>query len=248
MVSELRSIDPSGRSDPSGASTSARPSGSSGNGSKSGNGSDAASRLAVGGRRRRLGLAAVGGLFILLAGLIGASLFASLRSSTPVLVLRTDIDAGDVLTADQLIVVELGTDGLGQLAYLPADRQDTIVGLTALGPVPSGTLVSPAMFGTRTEVIPAGHAVVGVVLDRGALPAGVIQAGDEVELIAAADITPLTEGAVADVIGRARVWVVEPATELERGTSVSLVVASDLVPAVAQAAADERLRVGLVGQ
>lgn len=206
-------------------------------------------RLGTGGRRRRLGLAAVGGLFVLVAGLIGASLFASLRSSVPVLVLRTDVAAGDVLTADQLLAAELGADGLGQLSYLPVDRQDEVLGLTALGPLPAGALVSPAMFGDRGDVIPADHSVVGVVLDRGALPAGIVQAGDDVELIAAVDTIGLTEtAAVAEVIGRARIWVVEPATELERGTSVSVVVASELVPAVAQAAADDRLRIGLVGQ
>lgn len=229
MVSELRSIDRSERTTEPGRS-------------------DPATRLGTGGRRRRLGLAAVGGLFILLAGLIGASLFASLRSSVPVLVLRTDVAAGDVLTADDLLAAELGADGLGQLSYVTVERQDQIVGLTALGPIPAGSLVSPAMFGDRSEIIPADHSVVGVVLDRGALPAGVVQPGDEVELIAAADTIGLTEVAVADVIGRARIWVVEPATELERGTSVSVVVASDLVPAVAQAAADDRLRIGLVGE
>lgn len=205
-------------------------------------------RLGTGGRRRRLGLAAVGGLFVLVAGLIGASLFASLRSSVPVLVLSTDIEAGDVLTADRLVAAELGADGLGQLSYLPVDRQDEVVGLTALGPLPAGSLISPAMFGDRGEIIPAGHSVVGVVLDRGALPAGIVQPGDEVELIAAVDTVGSTEQTVAEVIGRARIWVVQPATELERGTSVSVVVPSDLVPAVAQAAADDRLRIGLVGQ
>ena len=200
------------------------------------------------GRRRRLGLAAIGGLFILVAGLVGASLFNSLRSSTPVLALRGDLAAGETLTADRLVVVELGTDGLGQLSYVSAERQGEVVGQTALGPIPAGSLLSPAMFGARGEVIPPGHAVVGVVLDRGALPAGIVQPGDDIELIATIDSPLADDGVVADMVGRGQVWVVEPATELERGTSLSIVVASELVPVVAQAAADDRLRIGLIGQ
>lgn len=203
------------------------------------------------GRRRRVGLAAVGGLFILLAALLGASLVGSLRSSTTVLVLQADLAAGDVVTEGDLIVAELGADGLGQLSYVEADQQETVVGLTALGPVPAGSLVSPAMFGQRDGLIPSGHSVIGVVLERGALPAGIVQSGDEVELIAAADATRIVVDDVvptADVVGRATIWMVEPAPELERGTSLSVVVESELVPDVAQAAADNRLRIGLVGQ
>ncbi len=209
---------------------------------------DEITRLGAGGRRRRLGLAAIGGLFILVAALIGASLFTALRSSVSVLALQTDIAAGDVLDVGDLVAVELGADGLGQLSYLSVERQNEIVGLTALGPLPAGSLVSAAMFGERGDIIPAGQAVIGVVLDRGALPAGIVQPGDEVDLIAAVGSVQLTDEAVAEVIGRGRIWMIEPATELERGTSVSVVVASELVPAVAQAAADERLRIGLVGQ
>ena len=208
-------------------------------------------RLGAGGKRRRIGLAAVGGLFILLAGLIGASLVGSLRSSTAVLVTQTDLAAGDILTADHLVVAELGTDGLGQLAYVAVDQQSNVVGQTALGPVPAGSLVAPAMFGDRGELIPAGQSVVGVVLERGALPAGIVQSGDEVDLIAVADATRAgldDEQPTADILGRATIWIVEPAIELERGTSLSVTVPTELVPEVAQAAADNRLRLGLVGQ
>ncbi len=207
--------------------------------------------LRPGGRRRRVGLAALGGLFIVLAALLGASLVSSLRSSTAVLVMQSSLAPGEVLAAGDLVVAELGADGLGQLSFVSAAEQDSVVGLTALGPVPAGSLVSPAMFGDRGDLIPADHSVIGVVLDRGALPAGVVQPGDEVELIAAADSARIAidaETPSATVVGRATVWMVEPALDLERGTSVSVVVASDLVPAVAQAAADNRLRLGLVGR
>ena len=205
--------------------------------------------LRPGGRRRSLGMAALGGLFVLIAALLGASYFSSLRSSQAVLVAGSNLAAGDIVAADALQVVELGADGLGQLSFVPADRQDEVVGLTALGPVPAGSLLSVAMFGERADVIPDGRSVVGVVLDRGALPAGVVHAGDDVELIAVADASTLVdEPRVAEVLGRAQVWVVEPAPELERGTSLSVVVESGLAPEVAQAAADGRLRIGLVGR
>lgn len=208
--------------------------------------------LRSGGRRRRVGLAALGALFVVLAALAGALLFQSLRSSVSVLVLATDVEAGEVLAAEALVVAEVGADGLGQLSYLPVERQGEVVGLTALGPLPAGSLVSSDMFGSRGEVIPAGESVVGVVLDRGALPAGLVQSGDEVDLIAVADgsgVVAAEDGSrEAVVLVRARVWLVEPSVEFEQGTSVSFVVPSDSAPVVAQAAADGLLRVGLVGQ
>ena len=209
-------------------------------------------RLRPGGRRRRFGLAAVGGLFVLVTALLAAAYMSSLRSSERVIVLSADVVVGEVLTADHLVVVEMGTDGLGQLGYVSADRQGDVVGLSALGALPAGSLVAPGMFGDRSSLVPDGFSVVGAVLDRGALPAGVVHVGDEVDLLAVADSAVLTSGAdsrpSAVVLGRAQVWALEAAPELERGTSLSLAVDAELAPAVAQAAADGRLRVGLVGQ
>ncbi len=207
--------------------------------------------LSPAGRRRRFGLAGVGLLFVVVAALGAVWFVESLRQSTPVLVLASDLEAGQVLGPGDLVVAELGTDGLGQVDFVDAGRQDEVVGLSALGPIPSGVVVSHQMFGEREAVVPEGHTVVGVVLAPGALPAGVVEPGDTVELIAVAPPSQvLADGGSGPgpvVLGRAVVWAVDPPLEFESGTSLSVVVESSLAGDVAQAAADGRLRLGLVG-
>lgn len=128
-------------------------------------------------RRRRYGLAALGLLFILVAALAAAILVQSLRSSVSVLVLASDIEAGEILDATKVVVAQLGSDGLGQIDFVDAERQSDVVGLRALGPMPAGSVLSRSMFGSSADVVPAGKTVVGVVLVPGALPAGVVHSG-----------------------------------------------------------------------
>lgn len=203
--------------------------------------------LKTGGRRRRGGFAALGLLFVVLAALGAVAVFQSLRESVPVLVLDRDLAAGEILMSSDLVVVELGADGLGVVPYVAVSDQESVIGLSSLGPLPKGSLVTEGMFGERSDVVPTDMTVVGAVLTPGALPAGQVVVGDEVELIVAVDRVAVdAESSSAAVVGRGQIWALEEVGEFEAGTSVSLLVESSLAAEVAQAASNDRLRLGLV--
>ncbi len=202
--------------------------------------------------RRRPSWVLLGALLVGLAGLIGAWVFVATSERMSVVVAARDLDPGEVVGVSDLRVVEMGRSG--DLRAIESSQQELILGRSARGPIPAGTVLNTDLFAAEGESIPSGQVVVGAALEPGAVPVGALRAGDRVDVLGvarttAAAIDPAATTPVAEVLAVGTVWSVEPAGT---GTSTSRVWVALLVPAdtqgvVAQAAADGLLRLSLVG-
>lgn len=198
--------------------------------------------------RRRPGWTIAGVGLVALAMLLGAWVFAARSSTVAVLVAGSDLDAGQVVTAGDLRVVELS--GAGGLRAVQPGQQDLLVGRTARGPIPAGTVLNTGLLTERGDAVPAGQIVVGVALEPGASPSARLSPGDRVEVLAVAATTGTGEASAATVVAAGSVWAVEP---IGTGASsvgkawVSLLIPHGVHEEVAQAAAEGRLRLGLLG-
>lgn len=124
-------------------------------------------RLPVARRRRRIPHLLVGVLLVVVCAL--AFFVGSLRASgrVPVLVLARDVDAGQVLTSQDLRVALVAAEA--QVGSVPATQATGLVGARMAVPRPAGALLA------RTDVGPArfpapGKAVVAVALKAGQFP------------------------------------------------------------------------------
>jgi Flp pilus assembly protein CpaB len=216
----------------------------------SSNGDRAASVVSLSApKRRRPTWVVFGAVMVGLAMLLGVWVFSTSSERISVMVAARDIAPGEVIDATDLRVVEMGRTG--ELRAIKPSQQQLIVGQSARGPIPEGTVLNTGLFAVRDRVIPAGQVVVGAALEPGAAPVAGLAAGDRVDVLAVVKATgaPTTGSPVATVVASGTVWSVQsPGT----GAVSSKQVVSVLIPAeaqavVAQAAADGRLRLSLVG-
>lgn len=198
--------------------------------------------------RRKPSFIIVGAIAIVLAGLAAAMVYESNSATISVTVLAHDVEAGEIVQADDLRIIETGT--FANARAIQAHQQDLIIGQAARGPMPAGTVINTDLFTDRTSVIPAGMAVLGAELEAGAAPAGTFGPGDKVILLGVQQRTASGTGRPeAVVLAEGSVWAVEPAENSRNGR----IVVALLVPIadqglVAQAAADKSLRLSLVGE
>lgn len=207
---------------------------------------DVAVASLAGPRRRRPTLVLVGGLFVGAAALLGAVVVGALTTTVGVLAAAVDLRPGQVIEAGDLRVVEL-TD-LGDAATIVAADQSLVVGRTARGPIPAGTILSPGLFAAPGTAVPPGQVVVGAQLEPGAAPGPDLRAGDQVDLlvVSGAATGVADEPTGARVIGPGTIWSVErPVDGVGGRLVVSVLVAVERQTDVAQAAADGRLRLAL---
>lgn len=94
--------------------------------------------------RRRPSWIALGVLLAALAGLLGAYVFSAATDTISVVVAARDIDPGDVLGPGDVRVVEMGRTG--ELRAVLSDQQDLVVGRSARGPIPAGTVLNTGLF------------------------------------------------------------------------------------------------------
>ena len=192
-------------------------------------------------RERRPALAAAGALLVVLCGVGSATLVAAGNDSVPVLALARDVDAGQVLTADDLRVADLAGSGLSALS---ADGAGAVVGQMVTATLPAGTLLNDSML-TSTPLPAAGLQLVAVAVKPGGVPAEAVP-GRDVTLIRVVTTGDPNAGAdPAVLVPRAR--VVSVRTETTNG----LVILSVQVPAeaalpVAQASAAGAVAVTLL--
>jgi Flp pilus assembly protein CpaB len=200
-------------------------------------------------KRRRPSWVVTGVALVALAALVGAWTFSTTTSTMRVLVAARNLSPGDQVGTADLRVVELGHTNAVR-AISPAE-EDLVVGRSARGPIPAGTVLNTDLFVDRDRVVPAGSVVVGAALSAGATPTSRLSTGDRVTLVAVTK----TSGSASDDTGAATVltagtvWSVEAPTTSggSSGWWVSLLVPTTAQTAVAQAAADGRLRLSLMG-
>lgn len=179
-------------------------------------------------------------LVLVVGGALAAGLLVqSAGDRTSVLVAAREIGPGQVLTADDFRVVDVGVDGSASL--LPASQRTALVGQVATTRIPEGSLLSPGQVSSEARLA-AGSVVVGALLGPGQLPVADLRPGDRVRLIAVFDEV-IEEG--SDPLGEASIFAVAPGTQT--GTLfVSLTVEDPVAQVVSDVASQQRLRLVLL--
>jgi hypothetical protein len=190
---------------------------------------------------RRPALAAGGAILVLLCGVASAALATSGDHRVKVLALAREVQAGQVLTVDDLRVAEISGSGVQALGAAGAG---SVVGETVTASLPAGTLLNPSML-TATPLPGAGLQLVAVAVKPGGVPQQAVP-GRDVSLVRVVTAADGRAGAVpAVLVAKAR--LVSVGTDTASGVQVlSVQVPESTVVAVAQASAAGGIAVTLL--
>lgn len=121
------------------------------------------------------------GIALIALGALGAGYVATAVSNTQsVLALRADVDRGQLIGAEDLIVAQVSVDPA--LDPVGADAQNSVIGQRATRDLNAGSLLTGDSY--ADQVIPAsGESLVGVALTPAQLPAGGVRPGETVRII-----------------------------------------------------------------
>lgn len=150
-------------------------------------------------QRRRPLILGLGVALIATGVLAGAWYGSQTNQATEVLILQTDMDAGDVLTRADLrsSAVTAGTD----VAVIPVADVDQYTGQRLTGNLPANTVLTPGMFADRVPMDENAE-LVGVAFRPSQVPATGVRPGDQVTLVVAVGVegaTPPLQGVDEDV-------------------------------------------------
>ncbi|GLY33080.1 SAF domain-containing protein [Kineosporia sp. NBRC 101731] len=191
---------------------------------------------------RRPGLAVLAVLLIVLGAAVAGLLALRLDDRQDVLVARSTIVVGQQITAENLAVAKVASDGV---AVISADQADAVIGRFASAEIPPGRLLDPGMLAS-TSLLGADKAGVGVSLGVGRYPAGGLEAGDVVQVVRA------VEGEGKEIAGRATVSSVKTSDDSvfasggESQAVVTLIVSRNEAVQVAAAAAADQISLVLL--
>jgi hypothetical protein len=165
-------------------------------------------------RQRRWSLALLALLVTLGSALAFVVLWLNAGSRVPVLALRRDVPAGQVIQADDLTVVRISTDP--GISPVSSSARDDVIGQPAASDLQAGTLLVPDAVGNNE-----GLASIDAVI---AIPVPVdqfaeLETGNRVTLWRAASTGDVTDG---DLLGEGRVFSVR--SEEDGGTDIRVLV------------------------
>lgn len=185
-----------------------------------------------------------GGVGVVLVGaLLGALAMGSGRDSHQILVAAHPIAAGEVMTTADVRAVEVS--GAPNFASTSPSAIARVVDRVASMPIAAGAVISDDQFRLRQSA-PHGSALVGVVLEPGALPTPDLRYGDAVQVMVSASPNAVIDEP-ARVVTDATVWKVWPVSNGGSATrTVTLAIPVDKVPKVGDAAARNLIRLVVV--
>ena len=189
-------------------------------------------------RRRRGPELTVGVLIIAVFALLGTWFYTRSVDHDSVLALRTAVERGAVVTADDLEVVTIGSDD--QLNVLDETRAGDVIGQVTLSDLSPGTLITTDHLAASAGIEP-GDGIVGLALDPGEYPTPLLRPGDIVRVVAvaaSADGEPVIDAPLAvdaEIVDIAPIGV-------QHQLFVSLAVDTDAADAIARASALGRVR------
>lgn len=189
-------------------------------------------------RNRRMPWLALALVLVVGGGLLVGLLVQSAGDRTAVLAAARAIAPGQVITAADLRVVDVGVDGDASL--VPATSRRAVVGQVAVVGIPKGALLAAGQLATHGGLEP-GSVVVGALLGPGELPVPTLRAGDRVALVAVSG----SQRAERESLGKASVFSTSPGAQTG-SVFVSLVVDDSIAEQVADVAAQQRLRLLLL--
>jgi hypothetical protein len=180
------------------------------------------------------------GLVLVLASLVGVGALIHLVSGEHgILVMSQTVQAGQVITAGDLEVVNVSED-MGGLTVIDSSEEDAVVGRPAATTLYDATPLVVAELGPVQ--LPAGESVMAVNAKLGSYPPS-IAAGDEVEVID--DQTAATSTSSAAPLTNSPVSASVVAVDVEDGV-ISLQLPSHQATVLAPAAASGNLVLLLV--
>lgn len=149
--------------------------------------------------RRRWGLFAAMAALVCLGALGNVWLHQATTNAKQVVAARTTIERGSIITRDQLVTVQVGSDPA--LRSVPASALADLVGKRAAVDVAAGSLLTTDS--TTDKQIPGtGHSLVGVGVMPAMMPGTKLMAGDQVRIVATpsqAGVPAATPGAPTSV-------------------------------------------------
>jgi SAF domain len=179
---------------------------------------------------------------VIVGALMGALAMGSGRDSHRVLVAARPIDAGDVVATADLRSIEVS--GPPSFAATSPKQINALLGKVALSPIAQGAIITSDQVRNRQSA-PPGSALVGVVLDPGALPTPDLRYGDLVEVMVSSSPNAVIDEP-ARVVTEATVWKVWGGSESGGRRAVTLAIPSDRVPEVGDAAARNLIRLVVI--
>lgn len=190
--------------------------------------------------RRRPVLTLAGAALVVLGALVGVWVYLATSESTDVVAVRSTVMRGEVIGAEDLAVVQVGSDP--SLAVVPGSDLEDLVGRRAALDLAAGSLLTQEA--VTKQLVPAdGESVVGVAVTPQLMPGEPLVAGDRVRVV----VTAGTQGDPAmvedPVLTEAEVVSVR-APDVATGqqaTVVSVLIDAAQAPAVAQYAAAGRV-------
>jgi hypothetical protein len=185
-----------------------------------------------------------GGVAVVVAGaLLGALAMGSGRDSHQILVAARLIAVGEVMTSRDVRAVEVS--GAPNFKATPPSGVAWLVDRVASTPIAAGVVLTEDQFRLRQSA-PPGSALVGVVLEPGALPTPDLRYGDAVQVMVSASPNAVIDEP-ARVVTDATVWKVWPVSNGGSATrTVTLAIPVDKVPEVGDAAARNLIRLIVV--
>ena len=189
-----------------------------------------------GGRQRRWSLALLAILVTLGSALAFVVLWMNAGGREPVLALRNNVAAGQLIRADDLVVVRVSADS--GIDPIPSSARDDVIDQPAATNLLAGMLLVEEAVGTADD-LDTGDAVIAIPVPPERIPLDDIETGDRVVLLR----TVSDEGAAeATTIGDGRVFSVEDHDDdSTEDVRVSVIVHESLAPQVANAISQDEI-------
>jgi SAF domain len=191
-----------------------------------------------GGRQRRWSLALLAVLVTLGSALAFVVLWMNAGDRKPVLAMKNDVAAGQIIEADDLKVVRVSADS--GVALVASSASDDVVGQPATTNLLAGSLLVADAVGSD-DGLAQGTTVIAIPVPRTEIPSDDLETGDRLVLYR----TPGGSGDAGtgtDVIGSGRVFSVD---EGDDGSTsdirVSVTVDEGLAPEIASAVAQDQI-------
>ena len=191
------------------------------------------------GRQRRWSLALVAVLMTLGSALAFVVLWMNAGDRKPVLALRNDVIAGQIIEADDLTVVRVSADS--GVSLVSSSARDDVIGKPAATNLLAGTLLVPEVVGTA-DGLETGTAVLAIPVPVAQLPADELDTGDNVTIYRTAQSGDEGEDTAAAVIGEGRVFSVAE-DDSDSVIRVSVTVDETIAAEIANAVAADRFYV-----
>jgi hypothetical protein len=191
------------------------------------------------GRQRRWSLALVAVLMTLGSALAFVVLWMNAGDRKPVLALRNDVIAGQIIEADDLTVVRVSADS--GVSLVSSSARDDVIGKPAATNLLAGTLLVPEVVGTA-DGLESGTAVLAIPVPVDQLPADELDTGDNVTIYRTAQSGDEGEDTAAAVIGEGRVFSVAE-DDSDSVIRVSVTVDETIAAEIANAVAADRFYV-----